>query len=141
MSIRHNFATNRAFVIHSGPYGSLSTKNPVQRKTVINNFFCRCGHFCRFSLNRQNQGPEKTGHFRKFTEKAFSSLKHGALPPRCNLPGCKPEKPAIPPKTKNPESFINQAFRESKWRDSNPRPFGPEPNALPNCATPRCWSR
>ena len=29
----------------------------------------------------------------------------------------------------------------SKWRDSNPRPFGPEPNALPNCATPRCWSR
>ena len=25
----------------------------------------------------------------------------------------------------------------SKWRDLNPRPFGPEPNALPNCATPR----
>ena len=25
----------------------------------------------------------------------------------------------------------------SKWRDSNPRPFGPEPNALPSCATPR----
>ena len=71
MSIRHNFATNRAFVIHSGPYGSLSTKNPVQRKTVINNFFCRRGHFCRFSLNRQNQGPEKTGHFRKFTGKGI----------------------------------------------------------------------
>ena len=29
----------------------------------------------------------------------------------------------------------------SKWGDSNPRPFGPEPNALPNCATPRRWSR
>ena len=30
----------------------------------------------------------------------------------------------------------------SKWRDSNPRPFGPEPNALPNCATPRKkWSQ
>ena len=28
-------------------------------------------------------------------------------------------------------------FKWSKWRDSNPRPFGPEPNALPNCATPR----
>ena len=28
-------------------------------------------------------------------------------------------------------------FLWSKWRDSNPRPFGPEPNALPNCATPR----
>ena len=25
----------------------------------------------------------------------------------------------------------------SKWWDSNPRPFGPEPNALPDCATPR----
>ena len=25
----------------------------------------------------------------------------------------------------------------SKCRDSNPGPFGPEPNALPNCATPR----
>ena len=30
-----------------------------------------------------------------------------------------------------------KGFRASKWRDSNPRPFGPEPNALPNCATPR----
>ena len=31
----------------------------------------------------------------------------------------------------------------SKWRDSNPRPFGPEPNALPSCATPRYkkWSQ
>ena len=26
---------------------------------------------------------------------------------------------------------------ESRWQDSNLRPFGPEPNALPNCATPR----
>jgi hypothetical protein len=34
---------------------------------------------------------EKTGHFRKFTEKAFSSLQQGALPLRCNLEGCKPE--------------------------------------------------
>ena len=34
------------------------------------------------------------------------------------------------------------AFLLSKWRDSNPRPFGPEPNALPSCATPRYeWSR
>ena len=31
-------------------------------------------------------------------------------------------------------------FKWSKWRDSNPRPFGPEPNALPSCATPR-WNR
>ena len=28
-------------------------------------------------------------------------------------------------------------FFWSKWWDSNPRPFGPEPNALPDCATPR----
>ncbi len=25
----------------------------------------------------------------------------------------------------------------SRWRDSNPRPHGPKPRALPNCATPR----
>ena len=25
----------------------------------------------------------------------------------------------------------------SKWQDSNLRPLGPEPSALPNCATPR----
>ena len=34
---------------------------------------------------------EKTGHFREFTEKAFSSLQQGALPLRCSLEGCKPE--------------------------------------------------
>ncbi len=26
----------------------------------------------------------------------------------------------------------------SEWRDLNSRPYGPEPYALPNCATPRC---
>ena len=25
----------------------------------------------------------------------------------------------------------------SEWRDSNPRPLGPEPSAIPNFATPR----
>ena len=31
----------------------------------------------------------------------------------------------------------------SRWRDSNPRPHGPKPSALPNCATPRFknWRR
>ena len=29
----------------------------------------------------------------------------------------------------------------SRWQDLNLRPFGPEPNALPNCATPRKWSQ
>jgi hypothetical protein len=28
-------------------------------------------------------------------------------------------------------------FKWSRCRDLNPGPFGPEPNALPNCATPR----
>ena len=28
-------------------------------------------------------------------------------------------------------------FLWSRWRDSNPRPHGPKPRALPNCATPR----
>ena len=28
----------------------------------------------------------------------------------------------------------------SRWRDSNPRPHGPKPRALPNCATPRDYT-
>ena len=40
-------------------------------------------------------------------------------------------------KRKNHLHFAMQMVKVSKWRDSNPRPFGPEPNALPNCATPR----
>ena len=32
---------------------------------------------------------------------------------------------------------IRLAARWSEWRDSNSRPYGPEPYALPNCATPR----
>ncbi len=27
----------------------------------------------------------------------------------------------------------------SEWRDLNSRPYGPEPYALPNCATPRLF--
>ena len=27
--------------------------------------------------------------------------------------------------------------KKSGWRDSNPRPSGPKPDALPDCATPR----
>ena len=33
--------------------------------------------------------------------------------------------------------------KKIKWsgrRDSNPRPLGPEPSALPDCATPRLWA-
>ncbi len=29
-------------------------------------------------------------------------------------------------------------FSWSECRDSNPRPLGPEPSAIPNFATPRC---
>ena len=35
---------------------------------------------------------EKTGHFRKFTEKAFSSLQQSALPARCNPAGERSER-------------------------------------------------
>ena len=41
------------------------------------------------------------------------------------------EKIKIPRYRKVSEDFW------SEWRDSNPRPLGPEPSALPNCATPR----
>ena len=42
---------------------------------------------------------------------------------------------------KEPETFRFPAFFWSRWQDLNLRPFGPEPNALPNCATPRKWSQ
>ena len=32
---------------------------------------------------------------------------------------------------------MRAAFSWSEWRDLNSRPYGPEPYALPNCATPR----
>ncbi len=39
--------------------------------------------------------------------------------------------------TKGRFAKLRNVLFPSKWWDSNPRPFGPEPNALPNCATPR----
>ena len=42
---------------------------------------------------------------------------------------------------KNPQIFVLPARKSedfwSEWRDSNPRPLGPEPSAIPNFATPR----
>ena len=42
---------------------------------------------------------------------------------------------------KNPQIFVLSARKSedfwSEWRDSNPRPLGPEPSAIPNFATPR----
>ena len=42
---------------------------------------------------------------------------------------------------KNPQIFVLCARKSedfwSEWRDSNPRPLGPEPSAIPNFATPR----
>ena len=32
---------------------------------------------------------------------------------------------------------FRKKYKWSRWRDSNPRPHGPKPRALPNCATPR----
>ena len=34
-------------------------------------------------------------------------------------------------------SVVRLRAKWSEWRDSNSRPYGPEPYALPNCATPR----
>src|SRR5437899_8764281 len=36
-----------------------------------------------------------------------------------------------------PDVTTQQQFAESGRRDSNPRPPGPKPGALPDCATPR----
>ena len=34
-------------------------------------------------------------------------------------------------------TYLSVSFVWSEWRDLNSRPYGPEPYALPNCATPR----
>ena len=38
---------------------------------------------------------------------------------------------------KNASAFCTRIVSWSEWRDLNSRPYGPEPYALPNCATPR----
>ena len=43
----------------------------------------------------------------------------------------------IPSLTKIQTIHADGLYFWSGRRDLNPRPFGPEPNALPNCATPR----
>ncbi len=43
-----------------------------------------------------------------------------------------------PSKTETPHRCeVSSLFRKSGWRDLNPRPFDPQSNALPNCATTR----
>ena len=38
---------------------------------------------------------------------------------------------------KKTRTYLSVSFVWSEWRDLNSRPYGPEPYALPNCATPR----
>ncbi len=38
---------------------------------------------------------------------------------------------------KKTRTTLSVSFVWSEWRDLNSRPYGPEPYALPNCATPR----
>ena len=48
------------------------------------------------------------------------------------------QKRCIFEKQKSPKNIgFSRLFRWSEWRDSNPRPLGPEPSAIPNFATPR----
>ena len=44
---------------------------------------------------------------------------------------------AAPKKIRQTKNSALSGFIWSRRRDSNPRPLGPEPSALPNCATPR----
>lgn len=41
---------------------------------------------------------------------------------------------------KKTRTVLSVSFVWSEWRDLNSRPYGPEPYALPNCATPRLQS-
>ena len=40
---------------------------------------------------------------------------------------------------KKTRTVLSVSFVWSEWRDLNSRPYGPEPYALPNCATPRYY--
>jgi hypothetical protein len=74
---------------------------------------------------------EKTGKLRKFTEVVFLRRKSVSCRHAAAWQVAFRKKPANPPKMENPETQENQRFRESKWRDSNPRPFGPEIGSKP----------
>ena len=77
----------------------------------------------RISQINRTIGERVFGPFPKVAHPLHEkSAKDGAL--------CKRDK-------KEAGNLSVSGFFWSKRRDSNPRPFGPEPNALPNCATPR----
>ena len=80
---------------------------------------------------------EKTGNLRKSTEVDFWRLKSVPQRPAATRQVANRKNYHKSREKQNPGSIDLQCPGESKWRDSNPRPFGPEPNALPNCATPR----
>ena len=56
----------------------------------------------------------------------------GILPPPCSNPATQIRYQ----KRKRTQKSVHFLFW-SEWRDSNPRPLGPEPSAIPNFATPR----
>ena len=84
---------------------------------------------------------------RKKASTFFFGRSGGILPRAKNVP------PArfcgiLPPPCSNPATQIRYQKKKadaksvhflfwSEWRDSNPRPLGPEPSAIPNFATPR----
>ena len=98
-----------------------------------------------FESRRSNTIPKKESG-RKKRPLSFLVGVAGLLPRAKNVP------PArfcgiLPPPCSNPATQIRYQKEKdvfwtsfsfwSEWRDSNPRPLGPEPSAIPNFATPR----
>ncbi len=53
---------------------------------------------------------------------------------------CSVDAVSVTPTYRKPFDMIFQRAKKEEWsgrRDSNPRPSGPKPDALPDCATPR----
>ena len=142
VSIQQNFATNRAFLLHSRELLLPERQKPGSTGTVVQpRNFKEATENRRYFLNRQNllrKKPVISGNLRK---RHFQVCGRVPFHSAATREVANRKKPEILPKKGKPGSLDLQRFRESKWRDSNPRPFGPEPNALPNCATPRRWSR
>ncbi len=59
---------------------------------------------------------------------------------RMLLSNCSVDAVSVTPTYRKPFDMIFQRAKKEEWsgrRDSNPRPSGPKPDALPDCATPR----
>ena len=112
------------FVIRSGDLWLPGHREPRSTRSVV---FLNSLQHAKLDILK----AEKSGNLRKNAEGDFSERK--IVPCRRAATGkvANRKKAEKPQEKQNPESIDLQRPGESKWRDSNPRPFGPEfPDSL-----------